>query len=127
MPVGRPPRPDSGHGLQVSGHGPAVQKKVDDISMTLLDEFERRIKEKIEGGDGLKNADLCELMEGFRKLVKATQRPATSITMIQTGAPPVDGTEIKRALNIRRAAEDPEARKKLRETQRQLVERRKEK
>lgn len=125
--AGRPPRPDTGQqGLQVAGHSTHVQEKIDEISMLLLDEFEKQIRDRIEKG-GLSKTDLTELMSEFRKNVKATARPATSITMIRTGPTVVSGPTSKRKLVMEKVTSNPERRTLLREKQRMYVEKRQQK
>jgi len=94
--------------------------------MLLLDEFEKQIRDRLEKGD-LNKTDLAELMSEFRKNVKATARPATSITMIRTGPTVVAGPTLKRKIVMDKVTTNPERRALLREKQRLYVEKRSEK
>jgi len=120
---GRRPGPDRTveGSLSVSGHSERVQSKVDDITIKVLDKIEARLDKLIEDGT-FEKMSRDEIMDEFRKTVRATKRPATTINLLKTG----DTTPVlpyARGKAIDAAAQSPEEREALRKSHERAVRR----
>ncbi|HSG28835.1 MAG TPA: hypothetical protein VLA34_10170 [Candidatus Krumholzibacterium sp.] len=121
--MGRRPSVHKKLAQSLGGQTPEVQAQIDKIAMLLLDELHNRLKDKRDGG-AFKTLTLKEMMSELRGILKALQRPATSLQQINIPVNPQMTSETtRRDQQIKHAAVDPEERRKMRESAERYLDR----
>ena len=103
---------------------PAVQQKVDDLSILFLDEAKKVMKNKIKKGD-FKKLTLPDMMKEIRGMLRAIARPATTMQQINIPqAPQLPAPAAGKPVRVIEAnhESDPDKIAKLRKAQQQFLE-----
>ncbi len=103
---------------------PAVQQLIDDITKIQLGKIKTLLEQKVKDG-ALDKKTYDGLMDDFRKTVRATKLPATSINMIALPSSPQEIPDpIDRAKRVKAEVEiDPMKRESARESGRRAIDR----
>lgn len=119
----RPLMKPSMSGQMLGSQSPKVQEEIDAILLMFLAQVKVRLKDKIDN-DAFKQLTLKELMSELRGLLKAVQKPATSLQQINIPSQPQAGhlESQPRAREIKNATLDPEKLAQMRERQAKYLE-----
>ena len=110
--------------MQPAGGDPAVQAAQDRAVMQVIELLEREISAKVKDGDELKKMSLPDLFKELRELIKAAKKSAPGIVFaVPPSLPQVLPAQDSRLRTISAAADHPEDRQALLESQQRYLDR----